>query len=193
MRLRDRILLGPRWIGHAWRRSLTVRVVATTLIVSAVVVSVLGLLLLSRVTTGLLASRQSIAVSEAAAGLSEAQRVVDAASAGTTAPSPARLVDSVVTSLAARAGAPGQFDLLLLAVDPRPDTPERGTNRRDHLARHQPRDREEQDDENEACSDDGASDEIERALLLGEREQVVELIGPDAGDGERCPDDETRH
>ena len=128
MRLRDRILLGPRWIGHAWRRSLTVRVVATTLIVSAVVVSVLGLLLLSRVTTGLLASRQSIAVSEAAAGLSEAQRVVDAASAGTTAPSPARLVDSVVTSLAARAGAPGQFDLLLLAVDPRPDTPERGTN-----------------------------------------------------------------
>lgn len=128
MRFRDRILAGPRWIRHTWRRSLSIRVTITTLVLSGVVVSVLGLLLLSRVTTGLLDSRQAIAVSEAAAGLSEAQRVLDAASAGAASPSPARQVDSVVTSLAARAGAPGQFDLLLLSVDPRIDTPERGTN-----------------------------------------------------------------
>ena len=88
----------------------------------------LGFSLLSRVTSGLLEAKDRASVGEAAAGLSEAQRVLDAANTGTTTPSPARLVDSVVTTLAARAGSPGQFDVLLLSSGPTPDAPERGTN-----------------------------------------------------------------
>jgi two-component system sensor histidine kinase MtrB len=88
----------------------------------------LGFSLLSRVTSGLLEAKDRVSVGEAASGLSEAQRVLDAADTGTTTPSPARLVDSVVTTLAARAGSPGQFDVLLLSSGPTPDAPERGTN-----------------------------------------------------------------
>ncbi len=113
---------------RAWRGSLQLRITTTTLVLSALVVTVLGLMLLSRVTTGLLQAKQRIAVGEAAAGLAEAQRLLDAASTGTSVPSPARLVDSVVSTLAMRAGSPGQFDVLLLSSTQTPDAPERGTN-----------------------------------------------------------------
>ena len=124
----DRVLAGPRRLGHLWRRSLLLRVTTTTLVLSGVVVAALGLSLLSRVTTGLLQAKESIAVAESAAGLAEAQRLFDAASTGTAAPSTARVVDSVVGSLASRAGTPGQFDVLLLSSGDTADAPERGTN-----------------------------------------------------------------
>ncbi|MCX6424342.1 MAG: hypothetical protein NTV96_07295, partial [Actinobacteria bacterium] len=100
----------------------------TTLVLSILVMAALGFSLLSRVTSGLLEAKDRASVGEAAAGLSEAQRVLDASYTGTTTPSAARLVDSVVTTLAARAGSPGQFDVLLLSSGSSPDAPERGTN-----------------------------------------------------------------
>lgn len=124
----DNLLAGPRWVLRGWRRSLLLRVTATTLILSAVVMMVLGFSLLSRVTTGLLSSKDRIAVGEAAAGLGEAQRLLNAADTGPTTPSPSRLVDSVVSALAARAGSPGQFDVLLLSSGEAAGAPERGTN-----------------------------------------------------------------
>lgn len=127
MRFRDALLAGPRWLLHLWRRSLLLRVTITTLVLSAVVMMVLGLLLLSRVTTGLLDSKERISVAEAGAGVGEAQRLLDAADTGATTPSASRLVDSVVSALAARAGSPGQFDVLLLSSGD-VDAPERGTN-----------------------------------------------------------------
>ncbi len=124
----DFLLAGPRWVRRIWRSSLLLRVTTTTLVLSILVMAALGFSLLSRVTSGLLEAKDRVSVGEAAAGLSEAQRVLDAADTGTTTPSPARLVDSVVTTLAARAGSPGQFDVLLLSSGPTPDAPERGTN-----------------------------------------------------------------
>ena len=124
----DNLLAGPRWMLRGWRRSLLLRVTATTLVLSAVVMMVLGFSLLSRVTTGLLSSKDRIAVGEAAAGLAEAQRLLNAADTGLTTPSPSRLVDSVVSALAARAGSPGQFDVLLLSSGEAAGAPERGTN-----------------------------------------------------------------
>ena len=41
-------------VRYAWRRSLHLRVVLTTLVLSATVVAVLGYVLMTRVTTGLL-------------------------------------------------------------------------------------------------------------------------------------------
>ena len=122
------LLAGPRWLLHLWRRSLLIRVTSTTLVLSMVVMMVLGFSLLSRVTTGLLSSKDRIAVGEAAAGLGEAQRLLDAADTGLTTPSASRLVDSVVSALAGRAGSPGQFDVLLLSSGDAADAPERGTN-----------------------------------------------------------------
>ncbi|NQW73639.1 MAG: hypothetical protein HQ453_12995, partial [Actinobacteria bacterium] len=111
-----------------WRRSLLLRVTSATLVLATVVMTVLGFSLLSRITTGLLSSKDRIAVGEAAAGLGEAQRLLDASDTGLTTPSASRLVDSVVSALAARAGSPGQFDVLLLSSGDAADAPERGTN-----------------------------------------------------------------
>jgi len=118
----------PRALRQLWRRSLLLRVTATTLVLSIIVTGVLGLVLLSRVTAGLLASKERGSVSEATAGLGEAQRLLDAVDTGPAAPSPARLVDGVVSALATRAGSPPTFDVLLLATAPSTLSPERGTN-----------------------------------------------------------------
>lgn len=118
----------PRSVRRIWRRSLLVRVTLTALLLSLLATAVLGLLLLSRITTGLLDAKERVSVGEASAGRSEAQRLLDAADTGPAAPPAARLVDSVVAALATRAGSPATFDVLLLATNPLGDAPERGTN-----------------------------------------------------------------
>ncbi|MBI1351170.1 MAG: HAMP domain-containing protein [Actinomycetales bacterium] len=122
------LLAIPRAIARLWGRSLWLRVTLTTLVLSAVVVTVLGLSLLSRVTSGLLDAKERISVGEASAGLGEAQRILDAADTGPSTPSASRIVDSVVSALAARAGSPSTFDVLLLSSQQTGDAPERGTN-----------------------------------------------------------------
>ena len=122
------LLAVPRAIRRIWGRSLWLRVTLTTLLLSVIVVGVLGVSLLSRVTSGLLDAKDRISVGEASAGLGEAQRILDAADTGPSTPSPSRLVDSVVSALAARAGSPSTFDVLLLSSQPSGDAPERGTN-----------------------------------------------------------------
>lgn len=111
-----------------WRRSLLIRVTVSTVVLSSIVVALLGFSLLSRVTTGLLDAKETSAVGEASAGLGEAQRLLDAANTGPSTPSPARLVDSVVTILGSRSGSPATFEVLLLSSGNQIDAPERGTN-----------------------------------------------------------------
>ncbi|MFM1966370.1 MAG: Sensor histidine kinase MtrB [Actinomycetota bacterium] len=118
----------PMHLITLWRRSLLLRVTVTTLILSIIVMTILGFLLLSRVTTGLLDSAERTAVTEASAGLIDAQRISAAAASGTSAASPASIVDTIVASLAARAGSPPQYDVLLLAGETEGTAPERGTN-----------------------------------------------------------------
>ena len=122
------LLFFPRAVRRLWRRSLFIRVASLTLVLSITVVGALGFLLLSNVTTGLLEAKERSAVGEASAGLGEAQRLLDAADTGPSTPSPSRLVDTVVTSLATRAGSPATFDVLLLSTLPDIGAPERGTN-----------------------------------------------------------------
>jgi two-component system sensor histidine kinase MtrB len=107
---------------------LLLRITAITLIASGLVLTVLGFSLLSKVSTGLMDTKQQSSLSEATAGHVEAQRVIETADAAPTAPSPARLVDQVVANLASRSGSPAQFDVLLLAAIPGQLLPERGTN-----------------------------------------------------------------
>lgn len=129
MRTFFRGILAPfRFVRRTWRRSLLIRVTVSTVLLSSIVVALLGFSLLSRVTTGLLDAKESSAVGEASAGLGEAQRLLDAANTGPSTPSPARLVDSVVTILGSRSGSPATFEVLLLSSGNQIDAPERGTN-----------------------------------------------------------------
>ena len=119
----------PSSLLAPWRRSLLLRVTLTTLALSALVMAILGFLLLSRVTTGLLDAAERTAVTEASAGLVDAQRISAAAASAANATSPASVVDTIVASLASRAGNPPQYDVLMLAGETDGGaTPERGTN-----------------------------------------------------------------
>lgn len=115
-----------RW----WRRSLSLRVVASTFVASLLALSMLGLLLLGRVTDGMLESRQAAALSESLVGLTDAQRIVASTPSGPGGTTVSGLVDSIVGALAARAGQPALYEVLLLATPTKTeaDAPERGTN-----------------------------------------------------------------
>lgn len=112
-----------------WRRSLLLRVTVTTLVLSLLVVGALGILMLSRITSGLLDSAERSALTEASAGLADAQKLSTAANTGGATASPSSIVDTIVASLASRAGSPPQYEVLLLAAGAdTPNAPERGTN-----------------------------------------------------------------
>ncbi|AXI77797.1 MtrAB system histidine kinase MtrB [Peterkaempfera bronchialis] len=62
-----------------WRRSIQLRVVATTLVLSLGVVLLLGVVVMAQVRTGLLGAKRQVAESQAAGGFSVAQKQIDAA------------------------------------------------------------------------------------------------------------------
>jgi two-component system sensor histidine kinase MtrB len=66
-----------RLLGRPWRRSLQLRVVATTMLLGMVVIVVLGGLLYTRIRDGLVADRLVVARSEATRGLRDAQARFD--------------------------------------------------------------------------------------------------------------------
>jgi two-component system sensor histidine kinase MtrB len=99
-------------VRQAWRRSLHLRVVFTTLVLSAIVVSVLGYVMLTRVTGGLLDAKTRAAVDEARAGVAETQTKLDAADRSTSA---SELLYQITQQLAGRAGSPPRYEIVTLA------------------------------------------------------------------------------
>jgi two-component system sensor histidine kinase MtrB len=69
-----------RWVHRRWRRSLQLRVVATTMLLGVAVVAVVGALLLDRIQSGLVAERLTVARGEAQSGRAAAQARFDTAS-----------------------------------------------------------------------------------------------------------------
>ena len=111
-----RALLKPlRGIRHAWRSSLHLRVVLTTLALSMLVLVLLAQFLLGRVTDGLLAAKERSSLDEARAGLAQAELLADAAERGGDPVSNVALVDGIARQLANRAGNPSIYEVLLLA------------------------------------------------------------------------------
>ncbi len=71
-------LVGPlRRAVTFWQRSIQARVVVSTLVLSAVVVTLVGWMLMRQITDGLVASRTNAAVAEATRGAYDAQRTLD--------------------------------------------------------------------------------------------------------------------
>ncbi len=77
--LRQRVRRFGRRATRHWRRSIQLRVVSSTLAISAVVVAFLGLVVLQQVRAGLLQTNLRSSVSEQQSGLSTAQNLLSAA------------------------------------------------------------------------------------------------------------------
>lgn len=98
-----------------WRSSLYLRVVATTLALSILVVVVLGQILIGRITSGLLDAKQRASLVEAQAGINQAQALI-AASGEDNPEKNQNLVQQVAVELAPGGqGTPRLYDVLLLS------------------------------------------------------------------------------
>jgi two-component system sensor histidine kinase MtrB len=96
-----------------WRRSLALRVVTTTFVLSLAVIWLLGSALLARVTDGLMQTKVDASLVEAATVASQTQSRLGAADQrDLQAISP--LVDQVISYLASSGTSPGESDLVLL-------------------------------------------------------------------------------
>lgn len=98
-----------------WRSSLYLRVVATTLALSILVVVVLGQILIGRITSGLLDAKQRASLVEAQAGINQAQALITASGED----NPERnqnVIQQVASELAPGGqGTPRLYDVLLLS------------------------------------------------------------------------------
>jgi two-component system, OmpR family, sensor histidine kinase MtrB len=124
----QRPAVAPTSVTSMWRRSLQLRVIVVTFVLSLITTALLGALLLRGVSSGLVEARERSTVADATAGISVLQNVLAAADTGATTPAPERLIDAAVTTLSARAGDPALYDVLMLAAPGSPaGSPERGT------------------------------------------------------------------
>ncbi|RAY14503.1 two-component sensor histidine kinase [Actinomadura craniellae] len=100
---------GVRGAVTRWRRSIQVRVVASTMVISAIVVAILGVFLMQQITTALLDSKEKAALLQLEEGLGIIQR--DPVNFGTADPR-VRLED-IARTLAARSGPSGLYEVYL--------------------------------------------------------------------------------
>lgn len=95
-----------------WRRSLSTRVVASTLVLSALVIGLTGWALLRDVADGLADSRREVAVAEARSGFAYAQGQLDSAVDTEAAPQSEALTQ-MVDSLTVARGTTRTYELVL--------------------------------------------------------------------------------
>jgi two-component system, OmpR family, sensor histidine kinase MtrB len=100
-----------RWLSDRWRRSLQLRVAATTVLASGVVVLILGVLLVNMITTGLLNAKRRAALAATKNGLAI---VVDQLSVVTdNNPESLQLSLKAATDLASRGTNAGLFSIVM--------------------------------------------------------------------------------
>lgn len=100
-------------VGRWWRGSIQVRVVATTLALSLVVMTLLATTLLRQVSAGLQQAQVESAVDDTAAGVASARAQVQASESIDPA-TVGQLLTLVVQNLASTGAASGRYDVVLL-------------------------------------------------------------------------------
>jgi two-component system sensor histidine kinase MtrB len=95
----------------SWRRSIRVRVVTTTLVVSGVVVAVLGVFLMQQITNALLEAKERAALLQLDDGVGVAQGRL---ATGPTDRETANALNDVVTTLARRSGPAGLYEVIII-------------------------------------------------------------------------------
>ena len=106
-----------------WRRSLQFLTVVSTVLVTVLVVGVAGIVLIQRVSEGLLDAAQNTALAEVSAGRSIARTFATT----NPQPTPQDTVDALVEALADRAGKPPAYDVVLQPAPEAPDLPAQST------------------------------------------------------------------
>ncbi|MFL6179495.1 MAG: two-component sensor histidine kinase, partial [Actinomycetes bacterium] len=102
-------------VRRRWRSSLYLRVVATTLALSLLVVVVLGQILIGRITSGLLDAKQRASLVEAQAGLNQARAQVVASGEEDPDALPGLLTSVLVDLSRGGQGTPRLYDVLMLS------------------------------------------------------------------------------
>jgi two-component system sensor histidine kinase MtrB len=97
----------------SWRRSIRVRVVTTTLVVSGVVVAVLGVFLMQQITNALLEAKERAALLQLDDGIGVAQSRLAAGPSDPESSTNSKLND-VVTTLARRSGPSGLYEVIIV-------------------------------------------------------------------------------
>lgn len=105
----------PLWRTHpkhwpdAWRRSIQARIVTGTLLMSTLVLILVGWVMMSQVTDGVLESRRSSAQAEVRAQLQQLSVTIDAATPNT--------INQELSKLVLGSNRPGLYDVLLVPTD----------------------------------------------------------------------------
>jgi two-component system sensor histidine kinase MtrB len=110
---RSRALAGQ--LRRRWHRSLQLRVVATTMIISVVVVAALGYFLMQHIAAGLLIDTQTSASTQIAEGLAVAKGEIGLQ--GSSPGSRVETLTSLTTSLQGLSGPGDNFDVVIFAPD----------------------------------------------------------------------------
>jgi two-component system sensor histidine kinase MtrB len=97
-------------LRRRWHKSLQLRVVATTLVISAIVVAVLGFFLVQQITSGLLANERKAALTQTSSGLAIAQARPGMLGSHVSAAA----VKSLVDDLQAGSGPGNVYDVVIL-------------------------------------------------------------------------------
>lgn len=109
-----------RSLAGVWRRSIQARVVTSTIVLSALVISLTGWALLRDVAAGLADNRRTAAISEARSGFESAQQQIDAA-VETEPSAQSQTLTQMIDSLTSSRGAKRTYELVLegpLTADP---------------------------------------------------------------------------
>jgi len=109
-----------RPLVSAWRVSIQARVVLSTLLLSAVILSLTAWLMLSRINDGLVEGKRDASLAQAEAAISEVQEDLDAAGTSGEAATD-QLIIQLVDNLAARSGTPPAYVVVLSGPVVRPD------------------------------------------------------------------------
>lgn len=119
LEVRRRAMDIVRWTTDRWRRSLQLRVAATTALVSGVVIVVVGVLLVNTIISGVLNAKRKAAFAETKNGLSIAQQQLSVVT-GDDAQSLQLTLKAVTTDLASRGTNAGLFSIVVQSEGPSP-------------------------------------------------------------------------
>jgi two-component system sensor histidine kinase MtrB len=117
--LRRAVVDGIRWAGERWRASLQLRVAATTVLLSGLVVFVVGMLSIGTITAGVLDGKRQVAHAEVRNGLSVAQGQLAAAPREDSF-SISRTRNAVQQAVAERGTAAGLFSIVVISGNAEP-------------------------------------------------------------------------
>jgi two-component system sensor histidine kinase MtrB len=108
-----------RWFNQRWRRSLQLRVAATTVLISSLVVIVVGMLSVGTITAGVLDAKRTAAHAEALNGVRIAQQQLAAAPREDSS-SIGRTLAAVQRAVANRGTSAGLFSIVVLSGNAQP-------------------------------------------------------------------------